>query len=88
MLHQRCDMLISESKHFSTGAVVVMTDIAIIANATKASLNEIAKQANALGVGLQNAAPGDRVGASNPSIQYLLAISESLRVIAEKCDGI
>lgn len=76
-------MLISESRHFSTG-VVVLTDIAIVAAATKASLNEIAKQAYTLGIGLQDAAPGDRVGASNPSIQYLLAVADSLRAIAEK----
>ena len=63
-----------------------MTDIAIVVAAAKASLNEIAKQANALGTGLQNAAPGDRMGASNPSIQYLLTTAENLRAIAEKCE--
>lgn len=63
-----------------------MTDLAIIRATAKTSLLEIAKQATALGNGLQNAAPGDRAGAPNNSVQYLLSIADSLTKTAEDCE--
>lgn len=63
-----------------------MTDLAIIKATAKTSLLEIAKQAAALGNGLQNAAPGDRAGSPNNSVQYLLSTAESLAKIAEECE--
>ena len=44
------------------------------------------KQASALGTGLQNAALGEKAGAPNPSVQYLLDISDELNLLAAKCD--
>ncbi len=64
----------------------IMSEMGIIAASMKETLKEIAKQSAALGVGLQNAAPGDKNGAPNHSVQYLLAIAESLMKIAEECD--
>lgn len=63
-----------------------MSEMAIIAASMKSTLKEIAKQATALGTGLQNAAPGDKTGAPNNSVQYLLSIAENLGKIAEECD--
>jgi len=63
-----------------------MTDIAIITATAKDSLLDIAKQSSALGIGLQNAAPGDKTGTPNNSVQYLLDISEELLQLAEECD--
>ncbi|MBV9575648.1 MAG: hypothetical protein JO149_03395 [Gammaproteobacteria bacterium] len=63
-----------------------MTEVAIIAASMKSTLKEIAKQAMALGTGLQNAAPGDKTGAPNNSVQYLLTIAENLGQLAEECD--
>ena len=81
-------MLIRESESYQTGAVAIMSDTAIIAATAKSSLLEIAKQAAALGTGLQNAAPGDKAGEPNPSVQYLLDIAEELNKIAEGCNQI
>lgn len=61
-----------------------MSDAAILAASVKTSLLEVAKQANALGTGLQNAAPGDKVGTPNNSVNYLLAISEEINALVEK----
>ncbi len=55
-----------------------MSDIAIIAGFARTTLLEVAKQASALGVGLQNAAPGDKGHAPNKSVQYLLEIHDYL----------
>lgn len=62
-----------------------MSDFAVIAASMQSSLQEIAKQAESLGTGLQNAAPSVRFGASNSSVQYLLSIAEELNKIAESC---
>ena len=67
--------------------VIVMSEIAVQAASTKSSLLEIARQAKALATGLQNAAPGDK-SAPNPSIQYLLAMSEVLAKAADECDDL
>lgn len=64
-----------------------MSDIAIQAASIKTTLLEIARQAGALGAGLQNAAPGDKTRTPNHSIQYLLATAEQLVKLAEECDG-
>lgn len=64
----------------------IMSEMAIIAASMKSTLKEIAKQATALGTGLQNAAPGDKTGAPNNSVQYLLSVAENLAKIAEECD--
>lgn len=60
-----------------------MSDIVIIAASAKVTVTEIAKQANALATGLQNAAPGDKATPNN-SVQYLFSMSESLYKIAEE----
>ncbi len=65
------------------GTVYIMSDLAIIAVTTKSALLDISKQAAALAVGLQNAAPADKSGAPNNSVQYLFAVSASLASIAE-----
>lgn len=61
----------------------IMSEIAIIAVTTKSALLDISKQAAALAVGLQNAAPAEKSGAPNNSVQYLFAISASLANVAE-----
>ena len=68
--------------------IILMTDLALITASTKGTLVEISKQASALGIGLQNAAPGDKAGMSNASVQYLLESSEGLVKIAEACNKI
>lgn len=65
--------------------VIVMSEIAVQAASAKTTLQEIARQAQGLATGLQNAAPGDK-SAPNPSVQYLLAISEALSKAAHECD--
>lgn len=62
-----------------------MSELAIITASMQGTLKEIAKQASALGTGLQNAAPGDKLGTPNNSVQYLLAIAETLDQVAEEC---
>jgi hypothetical protein len=62
------------------------TDI-MIANA-KSELLNMAKQAHALGIGLQNVAPGDKQGTSNNTVEYLLTISEKLTKIATACEAL
>ena len=81
-------MLIRENELIQSGVVIVMTDTAIIAASAKNTLLEIAKQAGALGSGLQNAAPGEKTGTPNNSVQYLMAISEALTKVAEECGKI
>jgi hypothetical protein len=78
-------MLIRESTLYQNGEVIVMSDTAIIAASAKTTLIEIAKQAGALGMGLQNAAPGDKKGTPNNSVQYLISMSESLIKLADEC---
>ena len=56
-----------------------MIDIIQIATQAKVTLSEIANHAFLLGTGLQNAAPGDKSGKGNDSINYLLSIAELLR---------
>lgn len=63
-----------------------MSDIAQQAAIMQQTLLDIAKQANDLGVGLQNAAPSDKAGAPNPSIEYLTAVSATLTALAAACD--
>ena len=79
-------MLNSRNVFYKTGMIVVMSDIAIITASAKTTIQEVAKQASALGTGLLNAAPGDISGTPNNSIQYLLAISDELGKIVEQCD--
>ncbi|RDI41711.1 hypothetical protein [Aquicella lusitana] len=63
-----------------------MSDIAIIAALVKGTFLEIGKQQRALGEGLLNAAPGDRTGTPNNSVQYLIAGAEQLINMAKQCD--
>ena len=63
-----------------------MSDIALLAASIKGSLLDIAKQAEALGIGLENVAPGSKRDKPNNSVVYLHATSESLIKIAEKCE--
>lgn len=63
-----------------------MSDMAVLAFSVKAALLEIATQANALGVGLQNASPGEKGNVPNQSIQYLLEVSAYLVKKAEALD--
>lgn len=63
-----------------------MTDIAVLATSIKTTLLEVAKQASTLGIGLQNAAPGEKRGVPNYSVQYLLEVSQALKQGAAQCD--
>ncbi|HEX4044817.1 MAG TPA: type IVB secretion system protein IcmQ [Gammaproteobacteria bacterium] len=63
-----------------------MTDMAVVITSTKNMLREIATQAKTLGVGLQNAAPGNKSGAPNYSVQYLVKTSENFSAWMEECD--
>lgn len=76
-----------ESKSDRIGMVFYMSENAILAATVKTTLLEIAKQAGALGVGLQNAAPGEKTGTPNNSVQYLLHTSESILKIATECEN-
>lgn len=67
------------------GVIFVMSDAVILAASIRTSLIEIARQAAALGNGLQNAAPGDAMGSPNHSVSYLLTTSENLLKMAEEC---
>ena len=62
-----------------------MSEIAVLTTMVKTTLLDVAKQAAALGVGLQNVAPS-KTGESNYSVQYLLTISEDIVRIAEECE--
>ncbi|HTM63613.1 MAG TPA: hypothetical protein VL360_03830 [Gammaproteobacteria bacterium] len=64
-----------------------MSEIAVQAESAKTEILKIAKQAGTLASGLQNAAPGDK-DAPNASIQYLIAITETLTNIADECSEI
>lgn len=64
--------------------IYLMSDAAILAASVKATLLEVAKQANALGTGLQNAAPGEKSGTPNNSVSYLQGISEEINTLVEK----
>lgn len=79
-------MLIVEKQSNRVGLISIMSDVALLVVTVKTTLSDLARQANALGIGLQNAAPGDKLLAPNHSVQYLLSISESLLKIAKECD--
>lgn len=79
-------MLIKRDGLYKTGIIIVMSDIAIITATAKTTILEVAKQASALGTGLLNAAPGDKTGTPNNSIQYLLTAADDLAKFAEECD--
>lgn len=63
-----------------------MSDVSLLLASIKTKLLEIAKQSAALGIGLQNAAPGEKAGQVNYSVQYLLSTSEQLAKLAKTCD--
>lgn len=63
-----------------------MSDIDVLAATVKGALRDIAKQAGALGTGLQNVAPGSKTDAPNNSVQYLLSTSDALNKIADDCE--
>lgn len=67
--------------------VIIMSEIAVQAAIAKVKLEELAKQASTLALGLQNAAPGEK-DKPNVSIQYLITISEALNSLAEECDEV
>lgn len=69
-----------------TRAAIVMSDTDILAATIKSALREVAKQASALGVGLQNVAPGDKGDKPNNSVQYLLTIADELAKLADDND--
>jgi hypothetical protein len=64
----------------------IMSELAIWAATIKTALRDIGKQAAALGTGLQNAAPGDKSGMPNNSVQYLTDTSEQLDHVAEQIE--
>lgn len=61
-----------------------MSNIAILAATIHEELNALSNQAGRLAEGLQNVAPA--AGASNNSIEYLLAISDAMKKSAEMCE--
>lgn len=79
-----CAMLISKSE-LIRDTVIIMSDLAILTASVKKTLLDISKQAQALGIGLQNAAPGDKIGTPNNSVQYLLDTALNLQECAEEC---
>lgn len=81
-------MLVKEEMQYLhlTRAAIVMSDTDILAATIKSSLRDVAKQASALGVGLQNAAPGDKSDAPNNSVQYLLTIADEIAKLADDND--
>lgn len=63
-----------------------MTDISTVIVSTESSFMDVAKQASGLAIGLQNAAPGDKINSPpNKSVQYLFDIAEVLNVLTGKC---
>jgi hypothetical protein len=78
-------MLKREGDFYRWGMVSIMSDIAVIAASAKTTLLEIAKQSSQLAIGLQNAAPGERSGMPNNTVQYLSSTAESLVKTAEEC---
>ena len=79
-------MLIEEMGSCQTRVTLVMSDIAIMAALIQSTLLEIGKQQRALGEGLLIAAPGNKTGSPNKSVQYLLEGAEYLMELAEQCD--
>jgi hypothetical protein len=61
-------------------------DLAALKLATKTVLKDIAKHANALAIGLQNAAP-PQDGGPNKSVQYLTETSLQLEELSRSIDG-
>lgn len=68
------------------GKIYIMSDLTILAASVKTTLIEIARNASSLGTALQNAAPGEKSGTPNNSVQYLLNISDVLLKYAEECE--
>lgn len=83
-----CAMLKNERDHYQPRMIFVMSDMDILTATIKSTLREIAKQANALGTGLQNAAPGEKSEKPNNSVQYLLGIADVLEKASEDCSDI
>lgn len=79
-------MLVTDQRTLHARVWVLMGDIAQQVVFTKQTLLELAKQVHTLGTGLTNAAPGDKAGLPNPSIQYLTAIADTLEAHAKLCD--
>ena len=71
-----------------TRNVIIMSDIRLIVSNLKVSLMELSKQTALLGNGLLNAAPGDKQGGPNPSVQYLLATADNLKALVDTCETI
>lgn len=65
-----------------------MVDMGGLITSSANTLTDLSKQASVLGNSLQNAAPGNKAGLPNNSVQYLLDISESLAEISKQCDEI
>jgi hypothetical protein len=81
-------MFTNERDHYQPRMVIIMSDLDILTATVKSSLLDIAKQANALGTGLQNAAPGEKADKPNNSVQYLLNVSDALEKAAEACNDL
>ena len=81
-------MLVNELPVYEHRIIAIMSDLALITSMARAGLMEIAKQSHALGIGLQNAAPGDKTGKPNPSIEYLLEISKELNQYVQECSAL
>ena len=64
----------------------MVADAAALTAATKSVLSEIAKHANALALGLQNAAPLQDTG-PNKSVNYLLEVALMLEETRLSIDG-
>lgn len=79
-------MLRSERFFVPVGVVAIMSELAILTESVRSTLLDVSGQAAKLGTGLMNAAPGDKGGVPNPSIQYLIAIADELAKCAEQCE--
>lgn len=65
-----------------------MNELDMIILNIKNELLNMAKQAHALGIGLQNVAPGDKLGTSNQTVEYLLSIADRLHEVAVNCEAL
>jgi hypothetical protein len=65
----------------------MVAEVETLKAATKTVLRDIAKHANGLAVGLQNAAPPQEKGPPK-SVQYLTAIAAELESVCRTIDGV
>lgn len=81
-------MLLDSRRFSQPRIVIIMTDIAVIAESIETTLRDVAKQTSELAAGLQNVAPHDKAATPNQSVQYLVEITNALTDTAEKVNDL